>query len=507
DMIRNYLRLLGRFKLAIKKMNIQISDFASIFHPRYYDDVIKAVKICANYNSELQVFQTPYNATTLGTMFKKCARIQSAECIKREDLDGKKAVDNFMVLFDNDYPVTINKKVTEDCANRRRKKQIVLPSKSDIKKLYNYAHKLCEEAMKILHKKFDLKAWKQLTQGTLILVQMFNRRRAGEIERLSIENYQNQETIDNVLNPDIFENISEESQQQAKQFVRIIMRGKLGRTVPVLLHTFLISYIDVLLKYRSDAEVNKNNKYVFAVPRICSPKKSYIRACSVMRKFAIDCGASLPNTLRGTMLRKHLATYTALQRVDENQVSDLAKFMGHHEQIHKDVYRVPNGLIDMTEVSRLLQAAIGNEDNNNDNNEENFNNENVTEDTSSNDDDSYESNNIKIINDKPQPPRKKRCIRTLNYDDDSDDEILNNSTYRSRSLSQKSIKRIKWTEMEKEVIKKKFGDIYKLPKLPSLNECRTLIYQNRCLKKRTPEQLKSWIDNQRKSNFRKQTHT
>ncbi|KYN13287.1 hypothetical protein ALC57_14528 [Trachymyrmex cornetzi] len=72
DMIRNYLRLLGRFKLAIKGINNQISDFASIFHPKYYDDVIKAVKICANYNSELQIFQTPYNATTLGTLFKKC---------------------------------------------------------------------------------------------------------------------------------------------------------------------------------------------------------------------------------------------------------------------------------------------------------------------------------------------------------------------------------------------------------------------------------------------------
>lgn len=74
-MIRNYLRLLGRFKLAIKGINNQISDFASIFHPRY-DDVIKAIKICANYNSELQIFQTPYNATTLGTMFKGGNRVR-----------------------------------------------------------------------------------------------------------------------------------------------------------------------------------------------------------------------------------------------------------------------------------------------------------------------------------------------------------------------------------------------------------------------------------------------
>jgi len=438
DMIRNYLRLLGRFKLAIKRINKEITDFASIFHPRYYDDVIKAVKICANYDSESQVFQTPYNATTLGTMFKKCARIQAAEYIKQEDFDGKKAVDNFMVLFDDDYSVTINKKVIEDQTNKRREKQIVLPSKSDIQMLYNYTKNICEEAMKILRKEFDFSAWKKLTEGSLILVQMFNRRRAGEIERLSIENYKNQETIDKIFNLDVFDNISEESQKQAKQFVRLTIRGKLGRTVPVLLHTFLISYIDVLLKYRSEAGVSSKNKYIFAVPRANSPKKGYMRACSVMRKFANDCGASIPTSLRGTMLRKHIATYTAMLRIEENQVADLANFMGHDKQIHKDVYRIPNGLIDMTEISRLLQAAIG--DNNEENDTEKSNEENVPTNAK---DDNVQTENLLITNDyicrnnnnnisidECQPESSRKHIRPLNYDD-SDDELLNSSIHLS----------------------------------------------------------------------------
>jgi len=84
--------------------------------------------------------------------------IQAAECIKQEDFNRKKAVDDFMVLFDDDYPVTINKKVIEDRANKRRKKQIVLPSKSDIQKLYNYTKHLCEKAMEILQKEFNLSA-------------------------------------------------------------------------------------------------------------------------------------------------------------------------------------------------------------------------------------------------------------------------------------------------------------------------------------------------------------
>lgn len=60
--------------------------------------------------------------------------------------------------------------------------------------------------------------------------------------------------------------------------------------------------------------------------------------------------------------------------------------------------------------------------------------------------------------------------------------------------------------MEKEVIKENFGDIHELFKLPSLNECRALIHQNSCLRKRTPEQLKTWIDNQRKDKTRKKKY-
>jgi len=57
--------------------------------------------------------------------------------------------------------------------------------------------------------------------------------------------------------------------------------------------------------------------------------------------------------------------------------------------------------------------------------------------------------------------------------------------------------------MEKEVVRRNFGDIHKLLKLPSLSECRALIHQNNYLRKRTLEQLKSWIDNQCKDKNRK----
>jgi len=43
----------------------------------------------------------------------------------------------------------------------------------------------------------------------------------------------------------------------------------------------------------------------------------------------------------------------------DNQITDLANFMGHHEKIHKKVYRKPIIVKDITEVSQLLEAAQG----------------------------------------------------------------------------------------------------------------------------------------------------
>ena len=73
DMIRAHLRLLGRYKLAIKVIQPDIDDFASIFRPQYFDAVIQAIRIVAHWDTGIMWFKTPAVATTLTTLLKKCA--------------------------------------------------------------------------------------------------------------------------------------------------------------------------------------------------------------------------------------------------------------------------------------------------------------------------------------------------------------------------------------------------------------------------------------------------
>lgn len=79
-----------------------------------------------------------------------------------------------------------------------------------------------------------------------------------------------------------------------------------------------------------------------------------------MRKFAKEFNAKHSNTLRGTILRKHVATYCIQLNLTDVDVSDLATFMGHADKIHKEHYRQPLASRDILKISQYLEAVQGN---------------------------------------------------------------------------------------------------------------------------------------------------
>ncbi|KAL3265800.1 hypothetical protein HHI36_009998 [Cryptolaemus montrouzieri] len=62
----------------------------------------------------------------------------------------------------------------------------------------------------------------------------------------------------------------------------------------------------------------------------------------VVSKYAASCGAKNPKALTCTKLRKHLATLTQLFNMNDNEIDQLARFMGHTVGVHKNSYRLPD---------------------------------------------------------------------------------------------------------------------------------------------------------------------
>lgn len=61
-----------------------------------------------------KVFKSPAVAQNLGSLIKKCSEMWIAECIKKGYKKRKTEAEEFMLLYNNDFPTTINKKVIDN---------------------------------------------------------------------------------------------------------------------------------------------------------------------------------------------------------------------------------------------------------------------------------------------------------------------------------------------------------------------------------------------------------
>ncbi|KAL6420240.1 hypothetical protein ACFW04_012141 [Cataglyphis niger] len=183
--IRSRLRLLGRFLQALKDINKSVIDFYSIYHPSIYDDCIKAVNKIAGFNTNTKIY-TSSIASRIATLIKQIGNLGIAECIKSKKLQKKMDIENFPKLLQTDFNVSVNKTVEETILQAKRYKLQDLLPLEDIKLLHNFLQTNRRSAFQQLT--FTYNNWRQLAQF-LISVQVFNRRRAGKIERISIDDY------------------------------------------------------------------------------------------------------------------------------------------------------------------------------------------------------------------------------------------------------------------------------------------------------------------------------
>ncbi|XP_063903478.1 uncharacterized protein LOC135122903 isoform X2 [Zophobas morio] len=356
-MIRTRLRLLGTFFLEMNKLQNNIQCFADIFDPIYYEHTVKAINTIARLDAESGKYGAPSTAFNLGILIKHCATLYIAQCIQNSCWEKKTNAENYLKVLTEDIGISVNKTVIENQKEFKRKKKILLPQNNDIKILSSFLTKNRRNHynnLKNVGFKYD--DWLNLASYTLISLQLFNRRRAGEIERVLITDFLNFQSVDEVQDKEIYDALSEESKTVAKKYVRFEARGKLGRGVPVLIHRELLQSIEYILNNRKKAGVMEKNPYLFGIP---GNESTHLSACQLMRKFSQACGAKNPTLLRGTTLRKHIATRSATMNLQESDVSDLANFMGHAEKIHREHYKLPIVTREITKMAQILEKAEG----------------------------------------------------------------------------------------------------------------------------------------------------
>src|SRR5688572_2436331 len=352
--IRDKVREVARFLIKMREMkglgNVALAD---CIMPDRFKQCLTAVRELAGFQEQTMTYRTPSLALKLGHTLQKLSKIAKRNAIENKDDDKIKSADYFSELCTMEWGDEIARHALNTLQDKKRNKVSVLPLSSDVVKLNEHLSKISVSLSTQLNQmQVDglgiEEIWRQLAETALAQVIIFNRRRQGEVSKMTIQEYEQKTIIS--LSSDAMQALSPIEQSLCKMFVRVEVKGKRDRTVPVLLLPKMQASIDLLMKSRSDAGIRNSNNYVFAY----SNSENFLRGSDALRNSAELCGAENPLSLRSTNLRKHVATLSQVLNLKENELDMLAQYMGHDIRVHRQFYRLPNDVLQTSKLAKLF---------------------------------------------------------------------------------------------------------------------------------------------------------
>lgn len=352
--ISQKIRELGRFLICARKQDADINCMTDILAPEKFPVAVKATKVLCKFDEVNNHYSSPSLALKIGHLLKKCAKLSKSESLINGSVEQGNKADGFLTLCENEWTDEISSSALQTLTKNKMNKGQMLPLSEDIMQLQSYFHQNTESLSKALEDRFNKSEWELLNQMTLAQLVMFNRRRGGETQRMTVEAYVSR--MQNTERPpkEVDDALSATEKVLVKTMSRVEIRGKKGRTVPVLLTQTVQKCIDLLLKWRNEAGVAEENKYVFARPNFGSLEP--LRSSDVLRYFAKEVGLTKPENITSTRLRKHVATVAQVLNLDRNDLEIMASFMGHDITVHQSFYRLPQETLQVARMGRLLTA-------------------------------------------------------------------------------------------------------------------------------------------------------
>ncbi|CAH1159979.1 unnamed protein product [Phaedon cochleariae] len=467
NIVSRKMRELAKLLIEMKKHNPAIQNFFEALNPAHFDILVEAAKSVAKYNSETESFGSPSFAVNIRPSIIQCCEIAILYALKRKSVYGTIIAANaeadlktLIRLVESQWHSEVSSQAMNDLNMNKFNKITIVPLASDLKLLKEYLISRSQSSIEQLRTDCNnVPAFITLLETIYCRIILLNRRRPGELQRLPLHLYEKVET--NSSNYEEFSSVVTPTEKiLLENFRRVVIKGKRGRGVPILISPDVQENIKVLLDLRKNF-INPKNVYFFANVGTLQPISGY----KVLRKYASNCGAKNPNALTATRLRKHLATLCQVFSMSENDIEQLATFMGHTVGIHRGSYRMPDDVYQTATISKLLLLMEKGEANK-------FKGKTLNEI-----DLNLEENLLEIDQDKAKD--------TIGSDGESENEDLNMPTdpeetapsvTEKPSNESKQCKRVlvPWTDKQRTVVKDFFKTniVGKIP--PKKNECLVL---------------------------------
>ncbi|XP_014680178.1 PREDICTED: uncharacterized protein LOC106820147, partial [Priapulus caudatus] len=352
--ISQKMRELGRLLVVTSKMEKPLYSILACLMPTNWDTLIEGVRGTAKYEEVTNEYSTPSLALKIGHSLRKCAEILQLQSVKSQNDDKeemKKIADDFILLYNNDWNHKISLRALCSLDKQRYNNPKLLPLMADVIKLERHLRKFTAASTASLKNETDiLHSYTSLAKGTLTQLILFNRRRAGETERVKVEELDKALKSQHELGEeDMAKVLTKFEMHLVHTHIRIETRGKRGRKVPILIPRHIVENVKCLREKREEAGVSG----CFLFGRRGAAIHPY-GGSACLREFAKDCGAEHPDRLTSTRLRQQLATMCQVLNLSEENQDQLATFMGHNLIVHRQFYRLTENILQAAKVSKIL---------------------------------------------------------------------------------------------------------------------------------------------------------
>ena len=149
----------------------------------------------------------------------------------------------------------------------------------------------------------------------------FFRKRPAEVAQCTIEDYETAKEAKYGKNA--AKDLSKFEQAMLHKCILMKISGKNDAVLSVLIPNAIVEAIDLLVKERSMIGLDPSNNYLFGA----QTGTGFVDPKPLFRRFSESYGLKNPIEMRGTNLRKHLATRMHTFATDEHDLERVARFM------------------------------------------------------------------------------------------------------------------------------------------------------------------------------------
>lgn len=340
--ISNKLRECSKFLIQMRKIT-DCDSLLSVLKPMHFDTVIDVIKYISRYDPISRSFGAASLALHFRTTLIALCNLASKLLLRKKIVFHSDSLDNTLIdlerfknLVETQWATEIGSLALKDLNEKTSVKPKLIPLTQDIVKLVQFVENRAQAAYEKLKSHKEINDFRVLVETCFILTVLHNRKRVGDVQYLEYKSCTEQlEKVVDIQHTELTDSLTESEKIMTQNYKKIISIGKGSKPVTILIPKKLQKYYVLISRLREQPWFPMENIYFFTYPH----SNHWIDGCTVIRKYALQCDAKYPELLTSNRLRKHIATTTQLLNLKENEIDQLAKFMGHTVKTHDTFYK------------------------------------------------------------------------------------------------------------------------------------------------------------------------